>query len=89
MANPDPMTDHAIPGLDADVYFGDPRLPLPDWREELPDADADEDALSPEERTAIIGMIGFDPLDEHRQVPLSLSADFEALHPRGKRTTTN
>lgn len=52
-----------IPGLDAEVYFGDTEQPLPNWREVLPDEDDDSDELSAEDRAAIVGMLGFDPSD--------------------------
>jgi hypothetical protein len=56
----------SIPGLDADVYFGDAERPLPDWRQVLPETDDDADEPTEAERQAVIGMLGFDPreLDE-------------------------
>lgn len=48
-----------IPGLDADIYFGDPSIPLPNWREVLPEEDDDSDEISDEERDAVERMIGF------------------------------
>jgi hypothetical protein len=48
-----------VPGLDADVYFGEPSKPLPDWRGEGETEDTDE--ASPEDRAAVKGVLGFDP----------------------------
>src|ERR1700674_2861444 len=48
-----------IPGLEADVYFGDAATPLPDWRADLPEEDDEEP--SEEWRRAVAGMLGFDP----------------------------
>lgn len=53
----------AIPGLDADVYFGDAETPLPDWRSALLDDDSDEDDASPEQLAAVRGILGFDPAE--------------------------
>lgn len=55
----DEQTGNDIPGLDADVYFGDPSVPLPNWREVLPEEDDDSDDVSDEERDAVERMIGF------------------------------
>lgn len=56
-----------IPGLPGDVYFGAPGKPLPDWRRMLPapqhGKNTDDDAISPSERQAITGMLGFDPAE--------------------------
>jgi hypothetical protein len=48
-------------GLNADVYFGSPDQPLPDWRDYEED-DENEDAPQP----GVKSMLGFDPaeLDE-------------------------
>jgi len=52
-----------VPGLDgADVYFGDPDAPLPNWRDdparsEPPD---DDEELTDDEREALTGMLGVD-----------------------------
>lgn len=46
------------------VAFGDPSAPPPDWRKELPPDQDDNDELSPEERAALIGQLGFDPSDD-------------------------
>ncbi len=50
-----------IPGLDADVYFGDAERPPPNWRKELPEDESDDDEPTPQERADVIEMIGFDP----------------------------
>jgi hypothetical protein len=54
-----------IPDLPADVYFGDPDKPLPNWREVLADDasedDEDDDELSDDERATLMSMLGFDP----------------------------
>jgi hypothetical protein len=57
-----------IPGLDGvEVFFGDAERPLPNWREILPEDDSDGDELTPEEREAVIGMIGFDPAEKEEE----------------------
>jgi hypothetical protein len=45
-----------IPGLPADVFFGDAEKPLPDWRKKLAD-EPDDDAPQP----GVEAMLGFDP----------------------------
>lgn len=53
-----------IPGLDAEVYFGEPDAELPDWRETSTDGPGEvepDDELTPEEKDDLIGMLGFDP----------------------------
>ena len=51
-----------LPGMLGEVSFGDPEKPLPNWRAAPPPGEDDEDEeLSPEERQALIGMLGFDP----------------------------
>lgn len=50
-----------IPGLKADVYFGDAATPLPDWRSNAPDEESDDDDTSPENHRAVAAMLGFDP----------------------------
>ena len=53
-----------LPGLDADVFFGDPGKPLPDWRAETPDDEGDEDdddEPTTDQLKAVHGMLGFDP----------------------------
>jgi|SRR6185437_9336004 len=56
-----------LPGMQGDVYFGDPDKPLPDWRA-LPEDESVEDApLSDRERAALAGMLGFDPAVELRR----------------------
>lgn len=55
-----------LPGLDADVFFGDVAKPLPDWRPHAHDEDHDDDddePLSPDERAALVGVLGFDPTE--------------------------
>ena len=49
-----------MPGLAGEVYFGDVESPLPDWRAESAD-ESDGDSITPEQRAAVIGMLGFDP----------------------------
>lgn len=47
-------------GLDADVFFGDPDKPLPNWRkdaESTAEADDEEDSPQP----GVAEMLGFDP----------------------------
>ena len=52
-----------LPGLDLDVYFGDAEEQDDlDWRNALPEED-DEDEPTPEERAAVVAMIGFDPAE--------------------------
>ena len=50
-----------IPGLDDEVFFGDSESQLPDWRKSLPEGESDDDEPTPEERAAVVGMLGFDP----------------------------
>jgi hypothetical protein len=50
-----------IPGLDIDVFFGEPEKELPDWRESVDESEEDSDELTEEEREALIGILGFDP----------------------------
>jgi len=50
-----------LPNMDADVYFGDTEVPLPDWREVLLEDDTDDDALTAEERQELTALLGFDP----------------------------
>ena len=60
----------SLPGIDADVYFGDTEKPLPDWRAEVPeneDADADDD--SPENRAGVSAILGFDPAEIEEESP--------------------
>lgn len=56
-----------MPGMNADVFWGDPDEPPPDWREHpVPDAHEDdgdnysEDA-TPERKKWVRELIGFDP----------------------------
>ena len=52
-----------LPGLDFDVYFGDAEEQDDlDWRNVLPEEE-DNDELDPEERAAVVAMIGFDPTE--------------------------
>ena len=55
----------SIPGLNGDVYFGDPEKPLPDWRAEIgeEDEDDDDDDTSEEQLAAVKAMLGFDPAE--------------------------
>lgn len=50
-----------VPGLPADVFFGDAEAPPRDWREVLPDDDREPEDQTPEEREAVWGMLGFRP----------------------------
>lgn len=49
-----------VPGLAADVFFGDTQVPLPDWRAEADD-DNDDDDVSPERMAYVWAALGFDP----------------------------
>lgn len=51
----------SIPGMSADVSYGDADAPLRDWRKTMPDDDNDDDELTPDERESLIGVLGFDP----------------------------
>lgn len=55
-----------LPGMKGEVFFGDTEVPLPDWRAGLVDSGADDDAdeITPGERKALVGMLGFDPREE-------------------------
>lgn len=57
-------TEHSLPGMNTDIFFGDAEKPLPDWREDLPDDDSDDDDLSDDERAKIVALIGFDPAEK-------------------------
>lgn len=46
-------------GLDADVYFGDPEKPLPNWRKTGREDADDEDIPQP----GIAEILGFDPAE--------------------------
>lgn len=53
-----------IPGLDADVFFGDVSRGPVDWRKKLPAVpieDEDDDAISEAERAEVVRLLGFDP----------------------------
>lgn len=53
-----------IPGLEADVYFGDPQRALPDWRAETDDVDdEDNDEPTAEDKAEVAGILGFDPAE--------------------------
>lgn len=60
----------SVPGLEADVYYGDAEKALPDWRENVADSDEDGeepeegDTLSDEEHQAVTSILGFDPLED-------------------------
>lgn len=60
-----------LPGLEAEVFFGDAETPLPDWRKVLPEEndDDDNDELTEEEKQSVIGMIGFDPGEPVGELP--------------------
>ena len=50
------------PWMLGDVYFGDAEKSLLDWRVEERASDTDDDAVpTPEERRAVVGVLGFDP----------------------------
>ena len=54
-----------LPGQLGDVFFGSPSDELPDWRrhadpDEIDDID-DEEPLSDDERSHLVGVLGFDP----------------------------
>lgn len=51
-----------LPGMRADVYFGEPDAPLPDWRKAPPESDSDAPP-TPAERKALESMLGFDPAE--------------------------
>src|SRR5271157_1182806 len=48
-----------IPGLPADVFFGD--KPLPNWRHRLKTDQDDDRGATPEERRSVKRILGFDP----------------------------
>lgn len=57
-----------MPGMDGDVYWGDPDKPPPDWRKHpIPDADEDDDSYSedatPERKRWVHNVVGFDPAE--------------------------
>lgn len=52
-----------LPEMQGDVYFGDAKKPLPDWREEPEDGVDEDTPLSSEEQQSVAAMIGFDPND--------------------------
>lgn len=49
-----------LPGVNADVYFGDTEKPLPDWAPGVANEDADSDEISAEDRAAVHAILGFD-----------------------------
>lgn len=51
----------SVPGLPADVYFGNTQKPLPDWRESASNDKSDDDMPSEDDLKAVIAMLGFDP----------------------------
>ena len=53
----------SLPGLNADVYFGDAEQPLPNWRTEADQdtAEEPEDELDEERLAAVRSLLGFDP----------------------------
>ncbi|HQU43098.1 MAG TPA: hypothetical protein PK867_09805 [Pirellulales bacterium] len=55
-----------MPGMNADVYWGDPDKPDPDWRDHpIPDADEDDDSYSEDatrgRKAWVCGVLGVDP----------------------------
>ena len=50
-----------LPGIDANVYFGDPSKPPEVWTADDADDDTDADEPTPEERRCVIAVLGFDP----------------------------
>ncbi len=66
-----------IPGLEADVFFGDAETQTPDWRETLPEEDDDAEP-SEEDIQATIGILGFDPREsEQPEKPVVRPSPFE------------
>ena len=67
-----------IPGLQADVFFGDAdNKPLPNWRKEISERDDEDDEdkpLSKGERAALVGVLGFDPEEIDSEVKESRDA---------------
>lgn len=76
-----------IPGLKADVFFGDAQADqLPDWRKLIPDRDDEDDEdepLSTAERAALVGILGFDPTELETD-SVEMSQWVESEHPRGQ-----
>lgn len=54
----------SLPGMNGDVFYGDVDTPVPNWRTESNYSDDDDDELTPEQREALVGVLGFDPAKE-------------------------
>lgn len=59
----------SIPGLPADVHYGDAEKSLPDWRAEAQEDEGldpahDDPDDSEDHRQAVAAILGFDPLTE-------------------------
>lgn len=88
-----------MPGLDSDVFWGDPDKPPPDWRDHpIPDAHEDDDEYSedatPERRKWVHELAGFDPYedDETEDEPADTnepSADTAPLHETAPETASD
>lgn len=52
-----------LPGMLGEIGFGTPTKPLPDWRDADMDESDDDAPPTPEERKALVGMLGFDPAE--------------------------
>jgi hypothetical protein len=51
--------------MTAEVFFGDAKKPLPDWRAALPEeTDSDSESPTEEQVRAVTAIIGFDPMQE-------------------------
>lgn len=57
------MSDQLLDSLQADVHFGEPGKPLPDWRAEAQEDDEHE-VPTEDERKAVASILGFDPWEE-------------------------
>lgn len=82
-----------ISGLNADVYFGGPEEPLPDWRTEAEDSDDPIEADEPDENiAALTSLYGYDPawweeLEEQNPDLQFATADEPRSRPRDRRVT--
>lgn len=57
------VTVPTLPGLNADVFFGGPDEPLPDWRQDRVAEEDEEESVQP----GVAGMLGFDPDELERE----------------------
>lgn len=55
----------SIPGLPADIYYGDTERPPPDWRAVARDDEQDEDAdeIGEDEARHVAALLAFDPAE--------------------------